>query len=159
MQRQDLGGQEPARRDQPRHAVPEPQPEHAEAFDELADQPAVAGLGGMAPCRRQLAPAGHRQRDAPVQSAPAAGIFDREQAETVIPQQGMQTPHGAIAVERQQQTVQRRQRGHPHPGVVRSEHVVHQIRVDPVEDGQIEQTGAVLRRQIAQQADTDVVSG
>ena len=125
----------------------------------LADQPGVAGLGRMAPRRRQVAAAGQRQRDAPVQRAPAGRILGREQIETVVAQQRMQTPHGTVAVDGQQQTVQGRQRGHPRPGIVRPQHVIHQIRIDPVEDRQLEQAGAVLRRQVAQQMHADVVAG
>ena len=60
---QDLRGQEPVGRDQPAVARPQPQRVGADAFDQLADQPAVARRARMAPRRRQIVPADQRERD------------------------------------------------------------------------------------------------
>ena len=154
---QDLRGQEPVGRDQPAVARPQPQRVGADAFDQLADQPAIARRARMAPRRRQIVPAGQRERDPPVQGALAGRVFDREQTDAVVPEHRVHAPHGAVWVGRHQQPIQRRHRGNPHPGVARSEHLVHEIVIEPVEDRQIEQAGAIRRRQVAQQPHADVV--
>ena len=65
----------------------------------------------------------------------------------------------AVPIEGQQQAVERRERRDPQPGVARFQHFVHEIRIDPVEDREIEEERAVLRRQPAEQAYPDVVLG
>ena len=100
-----------------------------------------------------------RPRDPPVQGALAGRVFDREQTDAVVPEHRVHAPHGAVWVDRHQQPIQRRHRGDPHPGVARSEHLVHEIVIEPVEDRQIEQAGAIRRRQVAQQPHADVVLG
>ena len=159
MPRRNLRRQKPSGRDQPAHPLPLPQLERAEAVEELADEAAVVRRVRMAPRRRQLATAGQLPGDSPVQRALAGRVLDREHVEAVVPEQRMQAAHRAVGVDGRQQAVQGRQRDDPPPGVARPQHLVHQARVDPVEDRQIEQVGPVLSRQIAEQAHAHEVPG
>ena len=58
-----------------------------------------------------------------------------------------------------QQPVQLRQRGEPEPRAAGLERLVHQLRVDPVEQRQVEEQVAVLVRQVAQQPLAQKVGG
>ena len=129
----DLGGHEPAGRGQPDQTLPHPQPEHADVLDEFADQSSVARRGGMAPRRPEVAAAGERTRDPGVQQPLAHRILDREPIGAVLPDERVQAPHGVVPVDGEQEAVERLQRRDPQPGVVRSQHFVHQFGIDPVE--------------------------
>ena len=153
------GSRKRPRRHQLRRALSQPQLAYAEALDELADRAAVARRPGMGQRRPQTAPADQRQCDPLVQGSLAGRILDGEPLETVIPEQWVHAPRGGVLVQRRQQAIQRQQSRDPRPGLARPEHVVHQVRIDRVEDRQVQQDAAVLRRQIAQQAHADVVLG
>ena len=71
--RQELRGQEPVGRDQPGHALTQPQRVGAEALDQLADQLAVPQRARMAPRRQQIVPAGQRGAIRPCRERLRAG--------------------------------------------------------------------------------------
>ncbi len=111
----------------------------------------------MAPRRHQVPPADQRERNALVQGTSARGVLYRQLTEAVVLQDWMQTPRIAFAVDWLLKTVQCRQRSDPPAGIVRFEHFVDHRGVATVEDGDIHQGGAVLRREVVQQTDVEVV--
>ena len=159
VRRGDLRRQELVRRDEARHALPQPYLEHAGTLDQIAHEPRVARRPGMAPRRNELPAAGQRPGDAGVQGPLASRIFDCQQVGAVVPDQGMHAPHGAVPADRGQQAFQRRQRGEPRAHVARIEDLVYQVRIDPVEDRQLADERAVRSGQATQQPEPDEIRG
>ena len=133
--------------------------EYADPLHHLAEKTAVARLAGMAPCRNHVAASRQGLRNPPVEALPADGILSREPADAMLLQQRVQTPHGTLRIYRHQESVESRERLDSQARVGRFEDLVHQFRVDPVEDRQIEQQRAVPVRQAAQQARVEKVPG
>ena len=113
----------------------------------------------MAPCGNRVAASRQGFRDPPVESLLADPVLTGEQADAVLSDERVQTPHRAVPLYRCQESVQRRERFGSQAGVGGFENLVRQIHVDPVEDRQVEKQGAVPVRQTAQQPRVEKVSG
>ena len=156
---QQRRGQEPIGRGQTRHPIAQPHAEYADALHHLAQELAVARRAGMPPRGNELMVPRQGLGGPAVKLPLAIRIPSGEQPETMFLDKWVQAPHCTVPIQRRQQPVQRHEPIEAQPSVSRVRHLVNQIRIDPVEDRQIKEQGAVPVREAAQQARVEEVSG
>ena len=113
----------------------------------------------MPPRGRRLPAGGQGASDASVQEPLALRILHGEPLDAVLSDERVQTPHRSVLVDRQQQPVERRQRGDAQSRVAHFQNFLQEVLIDPVEDGEIEEKRTIPLRQIAQQAYSHEVGG
>ena len=154
--RQHLGAQQRVDRAKRLQALLEPQPEPARALRDPPEQLPIARLRRMAQRLDEPRAARERSGDAAVDRPIALRILLEPPLLAVVPDQRVQT-HRRSAPRARQESRERRNRRDPPSRVARARHLVHERRLDRVEQSHVEHELAVLGRDAAPQPRLDPV--
>ena len=106
-----------------------------------------------------MAAGGERERNLSMQGALAPRIDGPEFARAVLLDERVKTQDAAIRVEGLNESVEQRKGSDPQASVAGAENRVNDVRLDPVEDGQVQKQGSLLFGDAAEQAYADEIRG